>query len=268
MNAQTITVDGIDIHIDGTGTETIVMLHGWPDSHRLWDNVTDALKDRYRCVRFDLPGYDLAKPPRPTGHREMSALINRIVMEVSPSKPVTLMVHDWGCVFGYEYAMQNPLHVSRLIGVDIGDHNSGAWLRSLTLSAKFGAFAYQYWLAWAWRLGPKFPNLANRMTRWMAHAISNRNPPETIGWQMNYPYAMNWMKAFGGFTGLAQVKPQWPMLYIYGKRKPFMFHSPKWSDAVAATPGGKVVGIESGHWMMVRRAGEFNKAVREWLDAA
>ena len=267
MQSPTFTIDGIEILVEGTGRETILMVHGWPDSHHLWDGVTAVLKDRFRCVRFDLPGYDLAKPPRPTSHREMTALINRIVMEVSPSAPVTLMLHDWGCVFGYEYAMQNPLHVKRLVGVDIGDHNSGALVRSLSLSAKLGAFAYQYWLAWAWRLGPKFPNLANRMTRWMAQAIGNRNAPDAISWQMNYPYAMNWMKAFGGFADLAQVKPKWPTLYIYGKRKPFMFQSPQWLDAVAATPGGKVVGIESGHWMMLRKPEEFNRAVSDWLDS-
>jgi cis-3-alkyl-4-acyloxetan-2-one decarboxylase len=268
MATPATSVDGIDLHIEGVGAETILMIHGWPDTHRLWDSLTDALKDRYRCVRFDLPGYDLAKPPRAIGHRDMTTLINRIVMEVSPSMPVTLLVHDWGCAFGYEYAMQNPLHVKRLIGVDIGDHNSGAWLHSLTLSAKLGAFVYQYWLAWAWRMGPQFPSLANRMTRWMAHAIGNRNPPESIAWPMNYPYAMNWMKALGGFAGLAKIRPQWPTLYIYGKRKPFMFHSPTWLETVAATPGGKAVGIDSGHWMMARRPDEFNKVVREWLDRA
>ena len=267
MARPATSVDGIDLHIEGVGAETILMIHGWPDTHRLWDSLTDALKDRYRCVRFDLPGYDLAKPPRAIGHRDITTLINRIVMEVSPSMPVTLLVHDWGCVFGYEYAMQNPLHVKRLIGVDIGDHNSGAWLHSLTLSAKLGAFVYQYWLAWAWRIGPQFPALANRMTRWMAHAIGNRNLPESIAWPMNYPYAMNWMKALGSFAGLAKIRPQWPTLYIYGKRKPFMFHSEKWLQTVAATSGGKTVGMESGHWMMVRKPDEFNKVVREWLDS-
>jgi pimeloyl-ACP methyl ester carboxylesterase len=270
-NPSAATVDGIDLHIDGpvanANAETIVMIHGWPDTHRLWDSVTDALKDRYRCVRFDLPGYDLVKPPRDTGYRQMTALVNRIVMEVSPSQPVTLMVHDWGCVFGYEYAMQNPLHVKRLIGVDIGDHNTGAWQRSLSLGAKLGAFAYQYWLAWAWRLGPRYPQLANRMTRWMAAALGHRIASETISWQMNYPYAMNWMKALGGFAGLARIKLQWPTLFIYGTHKPFMFHSPQWLKTVAATPGGKTLGIASGHWMMLREPQEFNKAVRDWLDS-
>jgi cis-3-alkyl-4-acyloxetan-2-one decarboxylase len=267
MTQTTQTIDGIDVYVDGDGPQTLVMVHGWPDTHRLWDSVTAVLQDRFRCVRFDLPGYNPGKPPRAMAYRDMTALFARIVDSVSPGQPVTLMVHDWGCVFGYEYAMQHPARVARLVGVDIGDHNASAYLHSLTPRAKFMAFAYQYWLAWAWRLGPYLPGLANWMTRYMAHAISNRNTPESIAWQMNYPYAMSWMGLVGGFAGMAKVKPLCPTLYIYGERKPFMFHSPQWLDAVAATPGGKALGIASGHWMMVRKPDEFNRAVSDWLNA-
>ena len=56
------------------------------------------------------------------------------------------------------------------------------------------------------------------------------------------------------------------MLYVYGQRKPFMFHSPQWLERIAALPGSKVLGMRTGHWVMVDAAGEFNAAVREWLD--
>jgi cis-3-alkyl-4-acyloxetan-2-one decarboxylase len=267
MTQTTLQIDGIDVFIEGAGEQTIVMVHGWPDTHRLWDKAVAALSDHFRCVRFDLPGYDLAKPPRATSYRDMTALFARIADAVSPAQPITLMVHDWGCAFGYEFAMQHPSRVARLIGVDIGDHNAGAYLRTLPLSAKLMAFGYQYWLAWAWRLGARFPAIANRMTRFMARSIGNRNAPETMAWQMNYPYAMRWLGVAGGFAGLAKVKLHCPTLFIYGKRKPFMFHSAKWLDAVAATPGGKSVGFESGHWMMMHQPALFNQAVREWLDS-
>ena len=37
------TVDGIDIHIDGVGPHSIVMIHGWPDTHRLWDATVQEI---------------------------------------------------------------------------------------------------------------------------------------------------------------------------------------------------------------------------------
>ena len=50
-----LEVDGIDVFVEGEGGESIVMIHGWPDTYRLWDAQADFLRDRYRCVRFTLP---------------------------------------------------------------------------------------------------------------------------------------------------------------------------------------------------------------------
>jgi pimeloyl-ACP methyl ester carboxylesterase len=49
----------VDVILEGSGPKTVVMLHGWPDTHRLWDGQVAALKERFRCVRFTLPGFDL-----------------------------------------------------------------------------------------------------------------------------------------------------------------------------------------------------------------
>ena len=57
-----ITVKGVEIHFEGDHPRTVVMLHGWPDTYRLWDTTVAALKDRYCCVRFTLPGFDTAAP--------------------------------------------------------------------------------------------------------------------------------------------------------------------------------------------------------------
>jgi len=52
--------------IEGEGSDALVMIHGWPDTHHLWDSTVQALKPFFRCARFTLPGYDLEKPPRAT----------------------------------------------------------------------------------------------------------------------------------------------------------------------------------------------------------
>jgi len=41
-------VNGIDIHTEGDHRHAIVMLHGWPDSFRLWDATVAALVPLYR----------------------------------------------------------------------------------------------------------------------------------------------------------------------------------------------------------------------------
>lgn len=267
--STTLTVQDIDVLLDGEGP-VLVMMHGWPDTPALWDGAVQALCDRYRCVRFALPGYDLRRPPRPVSVDQMCELVAAIVDAVSPDRPVTLVLHDWGCFFGYEYAARHMNRVSRVVGVDIGDTNSGAYLRSLTGKQKLMIAGYQLWLATAWKLGPFWPGLANRMTRWMARRIGCRTPSQAMAWQMNYPYAMQWFGTLGGLRGVARVDkvfgPKLPTLFIYGQRKPFMFHSTQWRDQLSATPGCEAHGLQAGHWLMKQQPQPFQHLVRTWLD--
>ena len=110
----TLDVQGLTVQIEGHGP-TVVMLHGWPDTLALWDGAVRALSDGYRCVRFSLPGFDLAKPPRPVSVNEMCELVGAVVDAVSPDEPVTLLLHDWGCFFGYEVAARHPQRLRRLV---------------------------------------------------------------------------------------------------------------------------------------------------------
>ena len=97
-------IDGVAVYVDGNGPRTVVMIHGWPDTYRLWDRTTGALAPAFRCVRFTLPGFDVTQPARPTSLADMTAWLLRVVDTVSPDEPVSLLLHDWGCVFGYELA--------------------------------------------------------------------------------------------------------------------------------------------------------------------
>jgi cis-3-alkyl-4-acyloxetan-2-one decarboxylase len=266
-----LNVQGLDVTLDGEGP-VVVMLHGWPDSPALWDDTVAGLRDGYCCVRFALPGFDLSQPPRPVSVDEMCALVGAVVDTVSPTEPVTLLLHDWGCFFGYEYAARHTHRVARVVGVDIGDTNSGAYLKSLKFKEKCLIAGYQLWLAMAWKLGGLWPGLANRMTRFMAHIMGCRTAPEHIGWQMNYPYAMQWFGSLGGLRGVARVAqvlgPQLPTLFFFGKRKPFMFHSLRWLVALGTTQGCGVQGVDAGHWLMRQKPALFNASVRTWLDQA
>lgn len=259
------SIDGVDCFVDGTGQQTVVMIHGWPDTHRLWDSTVEALKGHYRCLRFTLPGFDLTQADRATSLTQMTALFSKIVDAASPDQPVTLLLHDWGCMFGYEYAAQHPDRVARIVAVDIGDHNSLAFQKSLTTQAKLQVFIYQFWLAIAWKLGGA---LGDRMTRGMARALRCPTPPSTMGWKMNYPYAMQWLGLLGGFRGAAKVAPSCPVLYIYGERKPFMFHSPRWIARLAERPDCAVQAFTTGHWVMVQQPAAFNQCVASWLEKA
>jgi cis-3-alkyl-4-acyloxetan-2-one decarboxylase len=267
--APELVIDDVDVFIDGHGAQTLVMVHGWPDTPALWDATVASLAEHFRCVRFHLPGFDLAKGPRPMSVDDLCALLRRVVDAVSPDAPVTLVMHDWGCVFGYEFAARNRERIERIVAVDIGDHNATEYRQGLGWREKLMIAGYQLWLAVAWQIGERLPGLANRMTRWMARQIGCRNDPQLIGWEMNYPYAMGWFGVFGGLGRMASVDKligeKLPGLYVYGRRKPFMFHTSRWVRQLNRTTGCAAHSLDTGHWVMRQKPAGFNAILKDWL---
>jgi pimeloyl-ACP methyl ester carboxylesterase len=247
--------------IEGAGARTIVMVHGWPDTLRVWDGQVEALKDRFRCVRFTLPGFD----SKLRSAYSVDALIDtlrQVVEQASPGAPVILLLHDWGCFFGYQFAVRHPGLVDRVIGVDIGDAGSRRNLEEWGASGMFLMLAYQVWLALAWRIGGR---VGDAMARWLARVTGCPTDQHTIGANMGYPYALRWLGVAGGLRGVKVFEPHCPMLFAYGERKPYMFHSRPWAERLAARPGSRVVSFPTGHWIMVERSRELNDALRAWL---
>ncbi len=257
-----LQVDGIELHVDGAGPEVIVLVHGWPDTFRLWDPLVATLAPHWRCVRFTLPGFDVGRPRQLVTLDAMTDFLARVVDAASPDRPVTLLLHDWGCAFGYQYLMRHPDRVARVIGVDIGDAGSRAHRAELTARHKAGIAAYQLWLAAAWLVGGASRSLGDRMTRAMARRARCPADAALIGAQMNYPYWLQWT---GGYRGRVRLDPPCPMLYLYGTRKPFLFHSRRWAEALAARPGCRVVAMRTGHWLMCNDPVAFNREVNDWL---
>jgi pimeloyl-ACP methyl ester carboxylesterase len=260
---QQKVVDDVDIYIEGDGAETIVMIHGWPDTYRVWDAQVAELRHRYRCVRFTLPGFDITRPRRSYSLDAMMRVLLHIVNSVNNKEKVILMLHDWGCVFGYEFYMRNKALVSAIVGVDIGDAQSKATLRSRSVGQKLMVSGYQSTLALAWAIGGPVGTV---MTRTMARVLGAPSPREHISVGMDYPYYILTAGAAGSYSSLVPFVPKVPMLFIYGTRKPFMFHSPQWTETMAAREGCKVVAMETDHWPMIRQPERFNDVVTSWLE--
>jgi pimeloyl-ACP methyl ester carboxylesterase len=67
------TVDGMNVHYRDEGSgPTVVLMHGTGASLHTWDAWAEALRDRFRVVRFDLPGFGLTGP-RADGDYSMRA---------------------------------------------------------------------------------------------------------------------------------------------------------------------------------------------------
>ena len=101
-------LDGIHYVDEGDGPP-LLMLHGNPTWSFTWRRVIDGLRDRYRCIATDLPGFGLSTAP--PGYRftaaEHAEAIERFVERLN-LRDVTLLVQDWGGPIGFAVAGRQP----------------------------------------------------------------------------------------------------------------------------------------------------------------
>jgi pimeloyl-ACP methyl ester carboxylesterase len=256
------SISNVDVLVEGDGAETIVMIHGWPDTYRLWDSTVEALKSRYRCIRFTLPGFDAAKERRAYTLDELIGFLKELIERLCPGQKVILMLHDWGCFFGYMFYMRYPQMVSKIVGVDIGDPSSTR--RILAPRERFYVLAYQNWLALAWLIGGR---VGDWMTRSLARFARCPTDPRYMSSCMGYPYFVLWWGGKNSYRHHGRrFTPACPMLFVYGRRRPIRFHAKEWTDWLQAQKGSQVVEFDTGHWVMLNQPEHFNQVVAGWLS--
>ncbi|MGN9785011.1 SDR family oxidoreductase [Nonomuraea sp. ZG12] len=83
---------------------TIVLVHGYPDTHRVWDEVAARLRDRFHVVRYDVRGAGASSAPRGRDHYHLDRLTADLaaVLEAVGKPRVHLVGHDWGAIQGWD----------------------------------------------------------------------------------------------------------------------------------------------------------------------
>lgn len=88
----------------GTGTETIVLVHGWGQSHVFWSDVVTRLKESYLIYSLDLPGFGLSDEPESTWNIDQYAtFIHQFVTKLSINNPIVIG-HSYGGRIAISYA--------------------------------------------------------------------------------------------------------------------------------------------------------------------
>lgn len=86
----------------------VVLLHGNPDTHTVWEGLVDALSGSYRCIAPDLPGFGGSIAPDDfdvtlAGQaRWVRALFDALELERAH-----LVVHDVGGTYGLAFAAED-----------------------------------------------------------------------------------------------------------------------------------------------------------------
>lgn len=83
----------------------IILVHGYPDEHSVWDGVAAALRDRFRVIRYDVRGAGASSVPDGLAAyalEELAADVDAVIAATAGGRRVHLVGHDWGAIQSWE----------------------------------------------------------------------------------------------------------------------------------------------------------------------
>ncbi|MDN5938741.1 MAG: SDR family oxidoreductase [Salinisphaera sp.] len=159
-NRQTINANGVklclrDWHRDAE--TTVVLVHGYPDSSRVWDKTAALLAAHYHVVVYDVRGAGESDAPKRTKAytlEHLTADFRAVIDAVSPHRPIHLVAHDWGSIQCWEVVtdpdMQHRIASYTSISGPCLDH-AGYWIAQRLKSGKpdqIGKVVTQFLHSW------------------------------------------------------------------------------------------------------------------------
>ncbi|MGR8919539.1 MAG: alpha/beta fold hydrolase [Gammaproteobacteria bacterium] len=113
---------------EGAG-DPVLMLHGFPDSGRLWRHQTAALVAAgYRVIAPDQRGFgETDRPATKADYHIQHSLADAVaLLDAFELERVKLVSHDWGAAVGWSLAAFHPERVERHAALSVG-HLTALW---------------------------------------------------------------------------------------------------------------------------------------------
>ena len=128
---RTVNVDGLAIFYREAGPKdapTLLLLHGFPSSSRMFEPLFARLADRYHLVAPDYPGFGHSDWPDPKRFDytfdHIATVIDAFTQALGLSH-YTLYMQDYGGPVGFRLVLAHPERVQALIVQNAVAHNAG-----------------------------------------------------------------------------------------------------------------------------------------------
>lgn len=248
------SVDGLRIHstVSGTGSKTVILVHGYTCDETTWTEQVPALAKQYRVVTLDLPGHGKSDSPQ-DGKFSMDLFaraIEAVRAEVKADR-VLLVGHSMGTPVILKYAHLYPAHTLALVFVDGLMPARGAPQNADAAGAQMG--------------GPNGPAAREAMVRrFFVAGTSQEVQTKVLKMMLGAPEAT----AVGAMTASREAAGQTtdiPMVPIFG-----IYAGPSSvaneQTVKAAFPTAEYTSIPgTGHFLMLEKPEEFNRLLLGWL---
>lgn len=283
MKKQSYRVDaeGLHLHVVTYGEPQktpLVLVHGYPDNHRVWHPVAEILSTRYFVIAYDVRGAGRSDAPSARAGYRMQHLAEDLVAVVDtliPGRRFHLAAHDWGSIQSWESvtgeALRGRIASFTSISGPCLDH-VGYWLREHALSRLAFQQALSSWYIGFFHLPLLAPicwkaGLDKRWSRYLARreGVSDHEPQPTQaadganGVQL---YRANFRDK------LLHPQPRYascPVQLIVPLRDNYV-GSQLFSDLQRWVPQLHRLDIDAGHWVLLSHPQRVAEAIDAWID--
>ena len=100
---------------EGDSEEVLLFIHGLGSYLKAWNRNIPELKDHFRCIAIDLPGYGKSSKIIHSGKLNFyTEILNHFIQKLN-LKNVNLCGHSMGGQIALNFAITYPDHISKLI---------------------------------------------------------------------------------------------------------------------------------------------------------
>lgn len=203
---RTATVEGIRIfyrEAGRPGAPTILMLHGFPSSSRMYAGLIPLLADCYHIIAPDYPGFGQSEAPPADAFTytfdHLATIVDSLLGQLGISR-FSLLQQDYGGPIGMRLAVRRPARIEAIIVQNAVSHEEG--LGPLWKSRRL------YWADRKQYEGKVMPDLLSLEVARQRHLGSSPNP-------FRYDPSQ-WMDEVAAMRRAGQYRIQADLFHDYG----------------------------------------------------
>jgi pimeloyl-ACP methyl ester carboxylesterase len=154
--SEKVKVEGngveLAVRVEGVGP-AVLLLHGFPDSSRLWRHQIDALvADGYRAIAPDLRGFGDSDRPEGVDNYSMMHVLGDVtaILDHFGVDRAHVVGHDWGAATAWVVASLVPERVASLTALSVGHPGMITEASYAQLTRSWYMFMFQFDCAEEW----------------------------------------------------------------------------------------------------------------------
>lgn len=280
LTYRTIDVQGLNIfyrEAGNPGAPTVLLLHGFPSSSRMYEKLMPVLAKHYHVIAPDYPGFGHSDAPSPDKFAytfdHLASVMDAFIQQLGIHR-YTLFVQDYGGPVGFRLALAHPDRIEAIVVQNAVAHDEG--LGALWATRR------QYWADRAAYADKLRANLISFDAAKQRHVGTDPNPElydpdlwtdesaflsrpgeDRIQEDLFYDYRTN-VASYPAWQSYLRTNHP-PLLVVWGKYDPSFTVAGAWAYQ-HDVPDAEVHILDAGHFAMDTKSAQVAELTLQFLD--